>query len=627
MITVFGFQIQLPPELQFLSGTIGSFLATVLAWAIVTLVIYYAIFGIVRIIARRTETEVDDILLGILKTPLWVLLFSYGIVNSLAVLALPKEIVGSIQTIFDALLLGIVFYLAWRIVQDIVIHWAETYAEKSESKLDDVLVPILKRLSPLVLLVAGALLLLNLAGVELAGLLTVLGAMSFLLVFVFQEPLSNLFSGVYLLLDVPFRYGDLVILEDGKTYRVERIGTRVTELLSIDEHNLVFIPNNSLATQKLVNITKPTVELRIRIEVGVAYGTDPKKVMDLLEWIANAHPHVLGKLEDKMTAMESALKETTDESDRLELQLEMQRVQIEYVQIRDVAETISRKLFLLSQLAHGLEHGGFDENESVRIRKGIDDILTDIRALREGLTYWLQLIGVLRTLYKRPERLLPNQIQASPANPVEVNKLDELMALDEKQIALVGTWPDAEEEFYLGGAVRVLKNWAGQIAAGTENINDTAKEWLNAHPATAVFEDQLRQYKTWHGQVRNLIDRLEKLRELHRLAVGAERRLDDRFAELWRDFNNVFMLAVPAWQFPDVNFLGFGESSLDFRLEVFLDDTIGDHFERQDDVTTELRTAIVQKFAKSGIEIPFPQRDVWFRNELSQKSSASEPKT
>jgi len=132
---------------------------------------------------------------------------------------------------------------------------------------------VARRVLPLLISLAVIAGCLRAFGVGLGSVFTALGALGFLLLLLFQEPIGNLFSGLYLVVDVPFKYGDLLMLEDGVTYRVEDIGARVTRLYNTEEHTVAYIPNKRLADQQIVNITQPNVQLRAKMAIRIAYET------------------------------------------------------------------------------------------------------------------------------------------------------------------------------------------------------------------------------------------------------------------------------------------------------------------------------------------------------------------
>jgi small-conductance mechanosensitive channel len=106
--------------------------------------------------------------------------------------------------------------------------------------------------------------------------------MGLVIAFAAQDTLSNFFSGFHILLDRPFKEGDLLHLETDDYCEVRQIGMRSTKLYNIFDHDLIIMPNNMLASQRIVNMTEPDQNYRIRLDVGVAYGSPLEKVEQIL---------------------------------------------------------------------------------------------------------------------------------------------------------------------------------------------------------------------------------------------------------------------------------------------------------------------------------------------------------
>lgn len=106
-----------------------------------------------------------------------------------------------------------------------------------------------------------------------------------------QEILANFVSGLILLLEQPIRVGD-VITVDGSTGVVSKMQIRATTVTNWDRQELV-IPNKDLVTGKLLNWTLSNVVNRVTINVGVAYGSPPNEVRDILMRVVKDHPDVL----------------------------------------------------------------------------------------------------------------------------------------------------------------------------------------------------------------------------------------------------------------------------------------------------------------------------------------------
>ena len=121
-----------------------------------------------------------------------------------------------------------------------------------------------------------------LAGVGVVGLVIALAA---------QDTLSNFFSGILLLLDQGFKTGDMI--KFGDTYcLIREVGLRSTKIYDIINHVIIIIPNNSLANQDIVNLTKPDRYYRLRILVGVSYDSNPREVEETLIEVAKDNKDV-----------------------------------------------------------------------------------------------------------------------------------------------------------------------------------------------------------------------------------------------------------------------------------------------------------------------------------------------
>ena len=103
----------------------------------------------------------------------------------------------------------------------------------------------------------------------------------------------NFVSGLILLIEQPIRPGDFV--QVGGTFgEVEDIGARATRVITRDQVT-IFVPNSDLATTQVVNHSRPTSNLRVGVNVGVAYGSDVELVRRVLLDVAGGTPQVLAE--------------------------------------------------------------------------------------------------------------------------------------------------------------------------------------------------------------------------------------------------------------------------------------------------------------------------------------------
>lgn len=128
-------------------------------------------------------------------------------------------------------------------------------------------------------------------GVQWADIQWLVAALSVGVGFGLQEVVANFISGLILLFERPIRVGDLVTVGN-VTGTVSRIRIRATTILNWDRQELI-IPNKSFITGEFINWTLTDTVNRVRIEVGIAYGSDAGHAMRLLAEAAAEHPEVL----------------------------------------------------------------------------------------------------------------------------------------------------------------------------------------------------------------------------------------------------------------------------------------------------------------------------------------------
>ena len=191
----------------------------------------------------------------------------------------PLNIIGGIL-VFAALLVVIGWMKRWidrRWLQHIVI----------ERGAREALITLFGYVGFIVALLIG----LTQAGVELGGLVWISSALALGIGFGMQEIANNFVSGLILLFERPIRAGDFVTVGEVEGF-IRSIRIRATEIETLDNQN-VLVPNSELISGRVTNWVLRNTFGRLRVIVGVAYGSDVEKVREILEAVAHDHSEVI----------------------------------------------------------------------------------------------------------------------------------------------------------------------------------------------------------------------------------------------------------------------------------------------------------------------------------------------
>lgn len=217
--------------------------------------------------AQKTTSDLDDIIINGLRSPSKLLLFGFS-------LGITLQVAPIIATLQSPLLivskLSIIVSLIWateRVVSAIIISklLSAALSESSQS--------LFKTLSKALVYSIGGLIILDSLGISITPLLASLGVGSVAIALAAQETLSNLFSGFYILLDKPFKVGDVIKVDEGVEGFVAKIGWRSTHI-RLYANNIVVIPNSKIASSMITNFDLPESDVSVIIPLGVSYDSD-----------------------------------------------------------------------------------------------------------------------------------------------------------------------------------------------------------------------------------------------------------------------------------------------------------------------------------------------------------------
>ena len=134
----------------------------------------------------------------------------------------------------------------------------------------------------------------------MTGLLASMGIVGLALSLAAKDTLTNIFAGIFIFADKPYKIGDWVVLNNGEEGKIIHIGLRSTKILDRDNVEIT-IPNSVIGSEEVYNQTGNfNRKLRLDLAVGVSYDTDIDKMEKVLLKIAEKNDEVLDEPESKV---------------------------------------------------------------------------------------------------------------------------------------------------------------------------------------------------------------------------------------------------------------------------------------------------------------------------------------
>ncbi len=237
---------------------------------------------IVKIVSR-SSSEFDDKLVALLHRPVFVTFVLVGLALATRRLELPESpafvTLGILRTIA---------IVVWVNFLNGVMHLLLNAARRGQrvKRMHSSILPLLETVLKVILLALAIYFLFLAWNINVTAWIASAGIVGLALSFAAKDTLSNLFAGVSIVADAPYKAGDYIILESGERGKVTHIGLRSTRILTRDDVEIT-VPNGIIGNSKIINEAGgPSAKHRIRVAVGVAYGSDIDQVIVTLEGVA-----------------------------------------------------------------------------------------------------------------------------------------------------------------------------------------------------------------------------------------------------------------------------------------------------------------------------------------------------
>ena len=263
-------------------------------------------------VARRTKSPVDEMLIRAVSYPIYVLVFLTGVNLGVSTyVPFPESmdlLRDTLMALLNALMVVVGGVIAFRVFDVFLTLYASELAKKAEIPMDKTALPTVRNIIKFVLGLLFLIFVLGALGIDITAPLAGLGVIGIIFTIALQDTISKMASGFMIMLDRPFKVGDVIEVK-GTTCRVLEIGVRNTKLLQLDTNNVVIMPNSELVKAKVTNFYRPQKTTRVVVSVKVPADQDLEKVKKVLTEIASSAPHVVNDPEPEVMIAEANASE------------------------------------------------------------------------------------------------------------------------------------------------------------------------------------------------------------------------------------------------------------------------------------------------------------------------------
>lgn len=267
---------------NFFDSVIGNvylkFLFILAVAVVVAFLTKFVMKKVLKPLAKKTKTKIDDLIIKSVSSIIFYIVLILGF--KIAIQHFQFE-TGLYSGLVNTLFILVIMIMVLRIINNFSMHWVNDWALKTESTADDRLIPLIAKILKTVTIILGFIFIFDTWNINISPLLATAGIAGIAIGFAVRDSLANILGGIQLVLDKTFKVGDKVELESGEMGVIMDIGIRSTKLRTYD-NEVIYIPNGILANMKIKNFTVPDLSVRVNVNFGVEYGSDPRQVNDVV---------------------------------------------------------------------------------------------------------------------------------------------------------------------------------------------------------------------------------------------------------------------------------------------------------------------------------------------------------
>jgi len=247
----------------------------------------------------RTKTQYDNILVGELRLPIVLSTALAGVFLLTQIPSVYENVVfapDQLDTFFGKPSVSVII-VAWAIAANRIVNRFVDEVKDKGPRFD--FAPVFSNVWTLVVLIGTIGMILSTWNYSISPLLGAAGVAGIAVGFAARDTVANFFGGIALYFDDTYKLGDYIELDTGEAGTVVKVGVRSTTLMMRDEV-LITVPNAVLNAAKVINQSAPQQRKRLKVPIGIAYGTDIDEFEEIVMEIAIEESLVLDSPKPRM---------------------------------------------------------------------------------------------------------------------------------------------------------------------------------------------------------------------------------------------------------------------------------------------------------------------------------------
>lgn len=246
--------------------------------------------GVVQMLVRKTTTELDDLIVAVLRRPVFLTVLLVGLGAAASALDISARLDGVVHAVLETVAVIVWTGASFRLASLVLRHFSQRAG--AGAFLQPRTLPLFDMVAKLVILGCAIYFALVAWQIDVTGWLASAGIIGVAVGFAAKDSLANLLAGIFILADGPYKIGDMIKFDDGLRGRVTDIGLRSTRILTRDNVE-INVPNAVIGQSRVVNESAgPHEKERVPIVVSVAHGSDIDLVRAVLLECPKGQPYI-----------------------------------------------------------------------------------------------------------------------------------------------------------------------------------------------------------------------------------------------------------------------------------------------------------------------------------------------